>query len=115
MSLNSRTVQRYLDDLSDAGTFLLKDSGSGVEIAQWSAAAPQPTAPQLATIQATLDAEDNEADLEKQLSATDKDMARIAEDIIGLLVAGNVIDTSNLPQEAQDKLAARAALRASLS
>ena len=48
------------------------------------------------------------------LSETDKDMARISEDVIGILITKGLISVSDLPKTVTDKLAEREALRNSL-
>ena len=48
------------------------------------------------------------------LQATDKNMARIAEDLIDALIAKGVITMGDLPQDARDKLTDRKAKRAVL-
>lgn len=45
------------------------------------------------------------------LTTTDKDMARIGEDLIDVLITKGVIQITDLPQNAQDKLAYRKTLR----
>jgi hypothetical protein len=47
--------------------------------------------------------------------AHDHSMSRVLEDLMGVLVAKGVIALTDLPQASQDKIAARAALRAQLS
>lgn len=42
---------------------------------------------------------------------TDKDMARVAEDIISLLVSKNLIEDSEIPQSVKEKMAERQELR----
>ena len=49
-----------------------------------------------------------------ELAATDKDLARIAEDLIGLLISKGVIAASDLPQPVRDKLDNRKELRSKL-
>lgn len=49
-----------------------------------------------------------------ELATTDAGMARIAEDLIGALIAKGVIAEDDLPQPARDKLARRSELRAEL-
>lgn len=49
-----------------------------------------------------------------ELQATDKNMARIAEDLIDTLTAKGVITMGDLPQDARDKLTDRKAKRAAL-
>lgn len=50
-----------------------------------------------------------------RLSATDLEMARIAEDLIDVLVSRNILNFTDFPVEAQRKLMARQKLRKSLS
>ena len=50
----------------------------------------------------------------RALEATDKDMIRIAEDLLNLLVDKGLITESELPQYAQDKLSVRRNARANL-
>ena len=45
------------------------------------------------------------------LAATDKDMARVAEDIIGLLIDKGVFTAEELPESVREKIQAREALR----
>lgn len=47
-----------------------------------------------------------------QLAATDKDMARVVEDLWAALKAKGVLADADLPAAARDKIAARAQLRA---
>lgn len=49
------------------------------------------------------------------LAATDKEMARIAEDLIQTLISKDLITESDIPQSAQDKMARRAKLRSRLA
>lgn len=49
-----------------------------------------------------------------ELAATDKDLARIAEDLIGLLVSKGIISATDLPQLVRDKLDNRKELRSKL-
>ena len=50
-----------------------------------------------------------------ELDATDKSMARIAEDLIAALIAKGLIAEADLPQSARDKLAKRSELRSKLA
>ncbi|NMM43226.1 hypothetical protein HH303_01970 [Rhodospirillaceae bacterium KN72] len=50
-----------------------------------------------------------------RLSATDLEMARIAEDLIDVLITRNILNFTDFPVEAQKKLMARQKLRKSLS
>lgn len=54
------------------------------------------------------------AEVVANLSATDKDMARVGEDLLALLISKGIILMSELPQQAQDKINERAALRAQI-
>lgn len=45
------------------------------------------------------------------LSSSDKDMARVAEDIINLLVSKGVISEADIPKSVKDKLENRTQLR----
>ena len=58
---------------------------------------------------------DLKAAAQAELTATDGDMARIAEDLIGALIAKGVIAEDDLPQPARDKLARRSELRSKLA
>ena len=49
-----------------------------------------------------------------ELAATDKELARIAEDLIGLLISKGVIAVADLPQPVRDKLDNRNDLRSKL-
>ena len=49
------------------------------------------------------------------LAATDKEMARIAEDLIQTLISKDLITESDIPQSAHDKMARRAELRSRLA
>ena len=49
------------------------------------------------------------------LAATDKEMARIAEDLIRTLISKGVIAESDIPESARDKMARRAKLRSRLA
>lgn len=46
-----------------------------------------------------------------QIGATDKDMARVSEDLINILVSKNIITLSELPLTTQEKINKRKALR----
>lgn len=59
-------------------------------------------------------AEREQAQKVAELAATDKDMARVGEDLVDVLLAKGVLDMADLPQTAQDKLADRKAKRAAL-
>ena len=48
------------------------------------------------------------------LQASDQDMARVVEDLVGVLIARGVIRFTDLPEAAQRKLHARAQTRARL-
>lgn len=50
----------------------------------------------------------------QQLIETDKDVVRVIEDIIDVLVAKKVVDYKDLPQSVQEKLAERKTLREKL-
>ena len=50
-----------------------------------------------------------------ELAATDKEMARIAEDLIQTLISKGVIAESDIPASARDKMDRRAKLRAGLA
>jgi len=69
--------------------------------------------PDLVAIQADKDAEIAQTNLEA-LEATDKDMIRVAEDILNLLVTKGLMTESELPQSAQDKLVNRRNARSAL-
>jgi len=57
--LNDDTVKRYISDNSGSGTYLLKDTGSGIIIHTWDMGAlAEPTTAQLDTITTTLSDED---------------------------------------------------------
>jgi hypothetical protein len=45
------------------------------------------------------------------LAASDSGMARVAEDLIDLLIADNIINFTELPEQAQQKLLVRRAMR----
>lgn len=49
------------------------------------------------------------------LVATDKEMARIAEDLIQTLISKGVIAESDIPESARDKMARRSELRSKLA
>ena len=49
------------------------------------------------------------------LAATDKEMARIAEDLINVMLTKDLITESDIPQSAHDKMARRAKLRSRLA
>lgn len=49
-----------------------------------------------------------------QLSATDKDVARVGEDLLNLLITKGVITLAEMPQTAQDKINERDTLRGQL-
>ena len=50
-----------------------------------------------------------------ELAASDKEMARIAEDLIQTLISKDLITESDIPQSAHDKMARRAELRSRLA
>ncbi len=49
-----------------------------------------------------------------QISQTDKEMARVGEDLLNVLINKGVIALTDLPQTAQNKLSQRAVLRSKL-
>jgi hypothetical protein len=53
--------------------------------------------------------------VKSELAATDKDMARVAEDVIGMLVAKNLLTADDMPDAVKAKIAERAALREQLT
>ena len=58
----------------------------------------------------------NEADLSKYaLAESDRDIARVTEDLIHLLISKNIILFTDLPDRVQQKLLNREKLRSSLS
>jgi len=57
---------------------------------------------------------DKEIALQK-LNQSDKDMARVAEDIIGVLIAKGILSESDFPDTVKEKLAQRKALRDALT
>ena len=59
-------------------------------------------------------AEREKASIRAKLAATDKDMARVAEDVIGMLVTKNLLTAEDMPDAVKAKIAARAALRQQL-
>ena len=58
---------------------------------------------------------DLKAQARSDLAASDGDMARIAEDLIGVLIIKGVISEDDLPQPARSKLDRRAELRSKLA
>ena len=66
---------------------------------------PQPYAPPVV---------DPKEQARADLAATDKEMARIAEDLINTLIAKGFITAQDLPKPAMDKLSDRTALRKTL-
>jgi hypothetical protein len=55
--MNYLAIKKYLTDLGDNSEFILQDDGNGVFIKEWNSPHPQPTATELATIDAILNAE----------------------------------------------------------
>ena len=55
------------------------------------------------------------ASTKNELAATDAGMARVAEDLIQMLIYKGVITESDIPQSARDKMAKRAMLRSKLA
>ena len=55
-----------------------------------------------------------EGQAKTELAASDKEMARVAEDLTDVLKTKGVITDSELPQAVRDKLAMRKELRAQL-
>ncbi len=53
--------------------------------------------------------------MRQRLDVTDNEMARITEDLIDVLIARNIINFTDLPIQAQEKLVARQKLRRNLS
>lgn len=53
--------------------------------------------------------------MRQRLNQSDLEMARIAEDLIDVLIARNILNFTDLPREAQRKLVARQKLRRNLS
>jgi hypothetical protein len=60
-------------------------------------------------------AERAKASIKAELAATDKDMARIAEEVIGMLVTKNLLTVEEMPDAVKAKIAERAALREQLT
>ena len=54
-------------------------------------------------------------DVRDELAASDREMARIVEDVIDVLIAKNILNFTDFPAEAQNKLLRRRTLRRSLS
>lgn len=50
-----------------------------------------------------------------ELNASDKDMARVSEDLVEVLITKGVIEITDLPQTAQDKITKRKNLRSIIS
>jgi hypothetical protein len=61
-----------------------------------------------------LTAEEKSAIIQQRLADTDKDMARIAEEVIGIFVAKNLLTVEEMPDAVKAKIAERAALREQL-
>lgn len=59
--------------------------------------------------------DDRIRDISEQLSNTDKNIIRVIEDLITILIQKGVISLSDFPQIVQDKLTARKALRDEIS
>ena len=76
-------------------------------VQDWIAEGNEPD-PEFTTIE--LAAQVKEAKMAK-LAATDKDMARVIEDLVDVLIGKGAISMADLPQDAQDKLAYRKTLR----
>lgn len=55
-----------------------------------------------------------QAEARHELAATDKEVARVAEDVIALLVSKGMFTESELPVKAQETIAKRKALRGQL-
>lgn len=53
--------------------------------------------------------------MRQRLNQSDLEMARIAEDLIDVLISRNILNFTDLPREAQRKLVARQKLRRNLS
>ena len=53
--------------------------------------------------------------MRETLYESDRDMSRVTEDLVDALIARNVINFTDLPQEAQRKLMARQKIRRNLS
>lgn len=49
------------------------------------------------------------------LAASDREMARVVEDLIALLIAKNIVNFTDFPPEAQKKMLRRRSLRQNLS
>ena len=59
--------------------------------------------------------EEIEDDIRSALAATDAGMARVAEDIIGLLIGKGVFTAEEMPESVREKIQAREALRSQIN
>jgi hypothetical protein len=94
--------------------FTLIDNGTGAKIEAWDEAklGPKPTDAELAAVDGS--AEEASFLASRRLIETDAGVPRVLDDLVGTLVTKGVITLTDLPQAAQDKIAARKALRTSL-
>ena len=86
--------------------------GDSYEGLTWLDDTPKPTLKELEDAYPAL----AEAEAAKNdLAATDADMARVAEDIIGLLIGKGVFTTEEMPESVRDKIQEREALRSQIN
>lgn len=94
--------------------FIVQDDGDGQYLREWNHADPQPAPAELEAAWPAAQAALRKKDIERQLAGTDEGLARIVEDLIGLLVQRGFITEADLPEAARDKLAERRNLRTQL-
>ncbi len=98
----------------NSADFIVQDNGQGPYIRDWNHADPQPAPADIEAAWPAAQAALRKKDIEGQLARTDEGMARIVEDLIGLLVQRGFITEADLPETARDKLAERKNLRTQL-
>ncbi len=112
--LNNSTIKQYIKENNGKGTYLLKDKGEGDFIAKWDMDIPKPIDDDLVYAQEILDTEAIQKQAQKDLIASDSRMARLAEDLYGILVSKNIIASSDIDADLVTAIETRKADRAKL-
>lgn len=110
--LNDSTLRKYIVNqggVPDNSMYLLKDDGSGNFIKEWKYQFRKPRPEELSALQLQVDSDRDKARVRSQLLKTDKDMARVVEDLVDYL---GILD--QLPQDVQDLINSRKDLRGQL-
>ena len=113
--LNAETVSQYIKtNNGDFKGFLLKDKGEGDFIAKWDMDIPEPTEQDLIDAQTIIDSEKIINDAKRMLSKTDKDLARVSEDLYDILIDKGIIQPSDISTELRQTMSDRKQERAKL-